>query len=392
MHRAEELQMQINDVLSCFGRCSGCILSSSERKATSPSMGQATLETAIFRLKEHASSLAPLKRVNVIYGIGDHVIYGSDYLVRLHKLGSEVVRAGRPLEKNRSVVFFTTSLVGREEDVIRLLRDVKERLDGDVPFIPQVVLDGRLMNAEKFGPRWKNMVSVAKDLFGRVDLATNLSAEAVSVMPPEQLVSFAEANGFDEVAVNWAPTIANARHTVGDVDNIRKWLIEFDSLADTLPWLNTTYRPVIAKMIKAAEARHGLSMQEVARDIVPETMMKAFEVEPDGTVIPKFEAVGDVTHSARHGLRPIGHINDGPIRNLVADAASTVSARIMAIHAKGACASCRFSPACAGTGFHVATHVGRRTRMAGDEGSCPHVAAALMERMSARVASGLPCQ
>ncbi|WP_430905360.1 hypothetical protein, partial [Maribacter flavus] len=79
----------------------------------------------------------------------------------------------------------------------------------------------------------------AKDLFGKVDLATNLSTDAVAAMSPDELIEFAEINGFDEVTVNWAPTIENAERTLSDVQTITNWLNRFDELAVERPWIGT---------------------------------------------------------------------------------------------------------------------------------------------------------
>lgn len=393
MIKANELQMQINDVFSCHGSCAGCILSSNERGSSIPTMSRETLLTAIDRMKDHAVRISPIDKVNVIFGIGDHILYGSDYIAELHRLGSGVIKAANPRIPERSVVFFSTSLVGKKDHVISLLREVKSKISDDVPLVPQVVLDGRLLNAEKFGPRWKAMVAEAKKLFGKVDLATNLSVEAVACMTPEQMILFAEENGFDEVVVNWAPTTLNAVSTLKDTTPILEWLIRFDALADQKPWMNTTYRPVIAKMLRMKNSgSEPRSVLETAQEIIPESILKAFEIEPDGTIIPKFEAIGDVTHSQRHGFKDIGHINDGPIHEVIQKAIGRVAAKVISIHAKGSCANCRFSTACAGTGFHVATELRRKHFGREGEGECPHVARALMERIESRVQQGLPCQ
>lgn len=355
-------------------------------------MPEAILERAIHRMEEYAAGLAPLKRLNVIYGIGDHLLYGADYLARLHSMGSRVIMAGKPSEPERSVVFFTTSLVGRQDDVVAILRKTRERLEGPVAFVPLVVLDGRLMLAEKFGPRWRGMVMEAKSLFGKVDLATNLSASAVNAMSPRQLVSFAETNGFDEVSINWSPTLGNAGQTLRPGSGIAEWILEFDDLIEGRPWIQTTYRPVVAKILSSFSRRSDRavpSMAEVVDEIVPETARKSFEIDPSGHILSKFEAVGDVTHAPRHGLPYIGHIDEGPIAQVIERALAGLKTRIMSIHARGSCVTCPHAPVCAGTGFHVATHVGRATGVADDRrdssGKCPHVAEAVISRIAERM-------
>jgi hypothetical protein len=383
--------MQVNDAHACLGQCAGCVLHPDERRVSTPSMSAPMLDLAVSRMHDYAAGLAPLKRVNVIFGVADHVLFGADYLVDLHRRGSAVVLAGRPSDTARSAVFFTTSLVGRQDRVVAMLREVRSRMQGPIPFVPLVVLDGRFMGEMKFGPIWRDMVGEARRLFGRVDLATNLSADAVAAMTPAQLVAFADANGFDEISVNWSPTLANAPRTLVDMPGLERWLLEFDDLLEARPNIQTTYRPVIARIMSAFDARQDgtrPTMMDTVDEIVPETLRKQFEIDHDGSLLPKFEAVGDVAHAPRHGLKAIGNVRLASISDLVEAAIPRVKARIASIHARGACARCGHAAACAGSGFHVATSVMRAAGLADEEEGCPHVAAALISRIAERRARG----
>jgi hypothetical protein len=387
--RATELQIQIDDVYACLGQCAGCVLTPEERKTMAADMSEEMLALTIERLSEHAANSGPLKRVNLTFGIADHLLIGVDYLCKLHELGSAVIEAGNPTDREHSAVFFTTSLVGKPQSVIAMLRETKSRLKGNVPLIPLVVLDGRLIKAAKFGPMWREMVLAAKELFGKVDLSTNLSTDAVSCMTPEELALFAARNGFDEVTVNWAPTMRNAAGTLADTPTISQWLLEFDRLAEKKHSLTTSFRPVIARTIDSIMCSdgHAPSLINAVEQIVPETVRKSIEIDHLGYLLPKFEAIGDITHADRHGLAPLGNIKDGSIASIIDKAMPRVLNKIIGIHAQGACSTCRHSAICAGTGFHVATHVARRSghSKTSEEESCPHVAFAVIDRIAAEM-------
>ena len=383
--KASELQIQIDDVYACLGQCSGCVLAPEERKTMLADMTPDILDIAIRRLQEHAAAIGPLERVNLTFGIADHLLIGVDYMRRIHALGSSVIEAGNPADRDHSAVFFTTSLVGKPQSVIAMLRETRSQLESDVPFIPLVVLDGRLIKAAKFGPMWQEMVLAAKELFGKVDLSTNLSFDAVSCMSPEELALFASRNGFDEVTVNWAPTMRNARSTLEDTAAVSDWLLEFDRLAERRHSLTTSFRPVIARTVDSIMCRdgHAPSLVSAVEQIVPETIRKSIEIDHLGYLLPKFEAIGDITHADRHGLAPLGNVRDGSIVSIIDRAMPRVLSKIIGIHAQGACSTCRHSAVCAGTGFHVATHVARRTgisQTSAEEG-CPHVAYAIIDRI-----------
>lgn len=387
MKRARELQIQIDDVHACHGMCPGCILVASERKVIRPDMRDETMNLAIERLREYAASLPRLNRVNVTFGIGDHLIMPEDYVRRIHELGASVIRDADPADRQHSAVFFTTSLIGKPNEVVEKLMNCKSDKTSDVPLLPIVVLDPRLLHAVKFGPFYKDMIAKVKDIYGKVDLTINLSDEAVSDMGPNEFVEFAVSNGFDEVTVNWTPTVGNAASTCADLPATLDWLLGFDDLMQSNPGITSSFHPVLMGAIDAAMcASDGGSLPSLITTIsgvVPETIRKSIQIDNLGNLLPKFEAIGDITHSARFGLKPIGHLKNGPISDQVEGAIPGLQRRIVAAHRHRQCMACPVSGICAATGFHVLTHVVGKTGMAGD-GDCPHVARRLIDRLLER--------
>lgn len=389
--RATELQVQIDDVYACLGLCAGCVLSPDERKGRTPDMPADILELAISRLVDHAAAMRPLNRVNVTFAIADHILMGADYMKRIHALGSRIVRAGQPASMDYSGVFFTTSLVGKPTRVMELLKEVRDSIEADVPFIPLVVLDGRVVHATKFGAQWRDMVLYAKELFGKVDLNTNLSVEACALMSPSELLSFAADNGFDDVTVNWTPTLANANATLADNKAIASWLIAFDELVRDRGDITTGYGQYLDRVVENAIRVRGpdaaSGMVDYVKALVPETIRKSVEVDHHGNVLAKFEAVGDIPHAPRHGLRPLGHVSEGSIDDILARAQPTMLRDVVTQHAKGACLTCDYNAVCAVTGFHVSTAVARMTGRKEAAGECPHVARPLIEAAYRRALS-----
>jgi disulfide oxidoreductase YuzD len=381
--KATELQVQIDDVYGCLGLCAGCVLTPDERKAKTPDMPTEILELAISRLTDHAAAMRPLKRVNVTFAIADHILMGADYMKRIHALGARVVRAGTPTAMEYSGVFFTTSLVGKPARVMEMLKDVRQAIEDDVPFIPLVVLDGRVVNATKFGAQWRGMVLYAKELFGKVDLNTNLSVDACGSMSPAELMSFASDNGFDDVTVNWTPTLANADATLSDNHATSAWLLEFDDLVRSRGGITTGYGQYLDRVVQNAIRDRGgdgaSGMADYVKAVVPETIRKSIEVDHRGNLLAKFEAVGDIPHAPRHGLPALGHISEGSVDYILERAKGTMIRNVVQQHAKGGCVGCEFNAVCAVTGFHVSTAVARKTGRIEANEDCPHVARALIE-------------
>jgi hypothetical protein len=206
-------------------------------------------------------------------------------------------------------------------------------------------------------------------------------------MSPIQLVAFARDNGFDEVTINWAPTLLNAPRTLSDNVKMAQWLLDFDALAQAgVEQITTSFRPVIERTIDALMCNYDgtpPSLMSTVTDLVPETILKSIEIDHLGNLLPKFEAIGDITHADRHGMQSLGHIAKAPIATLIDQAMPKVARKIASIHAKGTCATCKYSAVCAGTGFHIATNVARLSGVGlNDEGSCPHVAFGLIDRIA----------
>jgi hypothetical protein len=266
---------------------------------------------------------------------------------------------------------------------MELLKDVRESIEDDVPFIPLVVLDGRVVNATKFGAQWKEMVLYAKQLFGKIDLNTNLSVEACGLMSPSELLAFAADNGFDDVTVNWTPTLANASATLSDNDVIAAWLLAFDELVRERGDITTGYGQYLDRVVENAIRDRGSDgasgMADYVKAVVPETIRKSVEVDHLGNVLAKFEAVGDIPHAPRHGLRPLGHLSDGSVDDILAKGQQLMLRNVISQHARGACLTCDYNAVCAVTGFHVSTGVARKTGRKETAVDCPHVARPLIE-------------
>jgi len=384
MKRAQELQIQIDDVYACHGQCPGCVLAAIERRAVRPDMSDDVLDSTIARLTEYASELAPLRRVNLTYGIADHLIMDTAYIRSLHAKGAAVVRAGRPSDREHSAVFFTTALIGKPADVVRKLTSCRSEEDLDVPLLPIVVLDPRLLHAVKFGPIYREMIADTKAVFGKVDLTINLSDEAVRMMGPEEFVAFAIANGFDEVTINWSPTLTNAGDTCGDLPALRRWLLGFDDEMRRNPGITSSFHPVLRGAIDAAMCGSDEdslpTLVETVTNVFAETVRKSIQIDHTGKLMPKLEAIGDVPHSARFGLPEIGHVGTGPISRQIEAALPAMQRRVVSAHRGAQCMECPVSGICAATGFHVITHVMKQTGTS-DSGRCPHVARDLIERL-----------
>ncbi|MEO0392065.1 MAG: hypothetical protein AAF213_02330 [Pseudomonadota bacterium] len=380
MKFARELQIQIDDVYACPGNCAGCILVADERRTRTPDMSERLLRLSIDRLSDYIPTLDHLEYINLTYGIGDHLRMDQDYLKLLHELGADLLeRHGFDAPKN--AVFFTTSLIGKADILMPRLEELA-RHQRRVQFYPIAVLDPAKLYSKNFGAVYEGNILRTKELFGKVDLAINLSAEAIERITPQDLHDFAAENEFDEVTINWTPTKANKEFTAPCIDDLAGWLIDFNRAVIAGDKIGSSFAPVLRRSIDAvmcgADGDTMPTLQQAVNDVLPETIRKSIEIDHLGNLLPKLEAVGDITHGERFGLPTLGNINQAPIQELLGDAMAPLKARVIGIHSRSAaCASCDNLAICSVTGFHVATHIlgPRADRTTG----CPHVAAQLID-------------
>lgn len=387
-HHQRELQIQIDDVYACPGNCGGCVLASEERRATKPDMPPETLALSFQRLDEYLAQLEGLDVVNITFGIADHLRMNDDWLATLYQYGRDLlVRHGH--DRPGSAMFFTASLIGKGEILLPRLEKLRA-LHDRVPIYPIAVLDPAKLYNKNFGAIYKDNILRTKALFGQVDLTINLSDEAIARITPQELHDFAADHGFREVTLNWTPTAGNLARTFGAVAALKDWLFAFMDAVDHGQRIGSSLDPVFMRSINAVlcQAKNPNSlptMIEALGAILPTTIRHSLQIDHEGYLLPKFEAIGDITHGSRFDLPPLGHLKTAPIAALVTDALPALIHRIIRLHSQShACMACPHLAICAINGFHVYQHVARDV-IDSSQPECAHVAAALINRYRQRM-------
>lgn len=382
MAHQKYLQIQIDDVYACPGQCAGCVLTSDERRVFAPDMSSALLDVSFDRLSAYVPTLSNMEYILITFGIGDHLRMPTDYLVYLYNKSASLIR-GHGYDNGYSSVFFTTSLIGKSTDLRDKLKSLSV-IDDFVPFIPVVVVDPAKLNNQKYAQEYVDNIKFTVDYFQKTDLAINLSTSAIKEMSAGEFYQFSRDFGFSEVTVNWTPTRDNMGETAEDLSLISDWLIDFDRIMLERGGVASGYAQVIRQSIRAiAEAAvqtGDITLSDALDIVLYETISKSLQIDHMGNLLPKLEAIGDVTHGSRFGLPDMGSIKAEAIKTLVDTAMPSLKRQIMRIHScNTACASCRHLAVCSTMGFHVQTHL-----LAGKEGdSCPHIAADLIRYFEA---------
>lgn len=371
-----ELQVQIDDVSACPGRCPGCALSASERRATAPDMAPAVLAAAINAVGDYARATQP-SSVNVTFGIADHLLIGEHYVHEIYRQTATRL-AAEGYTGERATIFFSASLIAARavaERQVAYLTSIP--LIGGIPLIPVVVVDPQNLKHRTFGDQWRAFADLANRSFGRIDLAMNLSGTACQLMTPEEMVDYVRTYGFKEVTINWTPTPDNRINTASDLRAIEDWLIGFAELADAAE-ISYSYGPVMSRSAHAIRcSQEETDLTDVVAKVVDRTIRHSIHIDANGALYPKFEAIGDVPHSPRFGYPALGNVTKDSVLAILDANLPVIERRVIAAHVRDRrCVDCPYMKACAITGFHIYSYVlGPKS----GDGQCPHVARRLWE-------------
>lgn len=391
---SNEIQIEIDDVYACPGHCPGCVLSSLERKSIQPDMPFELMKVAIEKLKGYVPKLKHLEKINLTYGIADHFLMSDDYLESTYHMGADLIESCG-LKNQYNGVFYTASMIGKFETLSpKIEKLVKVSKKRGVPVYIIAVLDPKHLYHKNFAEVYKKNIIHAHQLTGRVDLSINLSQEAIDKISASELFEFAKMNHFDEVTINWTPTDDNLPYVYFEQKKLSKWLIDFDTLIAKDGTIGTSYRPVIKKTIDNLmcktfdEVEKDINLHESIQENLDELVYKSIQIDNLGNIFPKYEAVGDIAHTPRLGIKAWGNIGqDLSIMQIIDNSKGKTQAFIQKQFTQKPCFDCKFKSFCANSGFHIYNHVlknasatiGNLVKKNIEENDCPHNAKMLFE-------------
>lgn len=383
---SKEIQVQIDDVVSCRGSCPGCILSQEERLTTPWIDRKGVMKKILCSLEDYLSGFSDEYTTNIALGIGDHFLLDQQELNDSLESVAELI-SNSP-GGNRGNVFFSTSLIGKEEDVLKKIENTPAEING-IGIIPIVVLDPLKLALPAYGKRYSDIICKTKEKFGRIDLALNLSIDAVRTISPSGVHSFAVSNGFHEVTVNWSPVEENLKFTTPNIQSISDWLAEFWDLAANHQFPSFSYGPVVERSLAMClNGGHDGTPQSLSR-VVHNTVSGSLHFDMDGNVMAKMEAIGDVAHGPRICKKPLGNINENlGIKDMITRSVGDLTKDIMLSYTHfSSCYSCSYLSACQCTGFYLYNSILHKFNAIDRKAEgCPHCASALFSKAEKQIA------
>lgn len=365
-----EFQAQIDDVYLCGGTCAGCILTEDDRR-TSQVMNDDLFQKALSAIVQHANFLADseeydTKAINLSLAIGDHFRMNSEHFKNRLTKTLDMLSLCNLKERG---LFVSSSLIDNEI-ITRKFLDIMVNCRIDYPYIdivPLLVFDPSKASHHTFGDRYVRSILYARELFDRIDLTINLSSEAINHATPEDIHDFSVRHGFKDVTINWVPTHDNIHGTMHDVQKVQEWLVNFGALVRTNGKIDTSFVPVADRLIQSYQGRR-MAFDELCESWV-DTISHSIEIDKDGNILAKTEAIGDVPISPIYDkLWKMGHVETDTIMDAVAKTIpKVVSMNISTYMGSRNCATCEFLYPCMNSGAIVYNWIANRYGIVGND-------------------------
>lgn len=394
-----ELQMEITDCMACPGTCPGCFVQASERRvATFYEPDQHQVTRIIEQLAQHGRQRAArgdLRSAVIIFGYGDHLLFSDDYLRFIYLQAAAALRHIEPLQSQQRGVVMSFALIAdlrRLADRMRALKSVEAE---DVPLNPNLVFDPTKINTA-IHHEYVRAFALVSEIFGHADISINLSRAACQAITPVQFFDFLAQAQVRCINLNWQPSLANQRATLGEGDNalVADWICQSIDLAlEQGVEIGNLY--TIRRMFEeqvAFAADHGpATLGEVLDSYVHDALPYAFRVDVLGNFYPKFDSIGDIAQDENVGLQSLGNVLQDAIDVIVSRSVVRVKSRILRDLQQGACVQCHYRPVCATMGFHVHNRAMRQANPKSIQGraACPNIAHTLFSHAMSRIAPDL---
>ena len=354
MKGIEDIQVQIEDVYGCPGSCAGCMLSEAQRNSYVPMIDSETLDKIFLKLDSHIRELSYIQRVQIVFGIADHLLLPLDYLEQVVVKTSDFIKNTK-IQNSCNGLFLTTSLIGKSERVVEkisYLTDVSKREGVRLYFT--AVLDPKIFDNQKLLDVFTYNLKYAVELTQSVDLTINLSYETINSLTPERLTQYCEDNKIPNIIINWIPTKDNFPHVYKNIASLSAWLLNLLECNKTANF-TIAFKESIENLFKYTKAYGDaeLSLSELIVKHFYYMSANNLTINPKGKIFINFEAIGDVPHNEGFNIKEVGSIfEERSIMEMLKEKSEYYRGIAIKNISNKHCLSCEYLKECSLSGFH----------------------------------------
>lgn len=284
-------------VTSCFGNCSGCSLSYTDRRILKPELTMEEIRKTLTYFVPVINNKKNLRTTVLNLGTGDYFLMEEDFLEELFK----TVRIFFDnLETPRNVLTISTSLFLNEAKMVNKIDKIKKHLHKSQFAIEGVVDPLQLsQHYERYVENYKSLIKY----FPFFDLVVNISNE----VRPEHIKIMSEfltEMGILNFDLQYAINKTNTYRVKTSQENFSGLM---ESIYEVLGNKAQDLLEIsIAMPLKSSLDKNIFQVMEAnSKEIVNERVM----VKKDGNIYPIAFGYGDILLDERYDMAPIGNIN-----------------------------------------------------------------------------------
>lgn len=359
MKYINDFQLQIEDFYGCTGSCLGCMLSSVERSNKKPQLDLQTLQQIFSKMQQHVQQISTIERVQVVFGISDHLILPLDYLEMLFVEGAQFIKKSG-IEHSQNGIFFSANMIGKTEHImkkINYLYDLSRR--ENIRLFFTVVLDPNIFNNPKLLNVFTTNLKETFKLTQSLDLTINLSYDTINILTPQKLVAYCQEFQVPNLIINWVPTKDNFNNVYKNIHELSEWLIQLMKESNKNIF-SLTFPETIKKIFMHTQDynEQNMTLTEMFDEHFQYMSVNNLIVNPKGKVFINFEAIGDIPHNENFNILELGNVFD---HHTIFDMLNNKKDFYKKLTIKNinnpTCLSCEFMKECALSGFNYYTYL-----------------------------------
>ena len=341
----KELQINIENVVSCASNCDGCILTNDERKSRVIPSNDLLYHISNYineYLLYRQSSLNDVDEVAINSVQGDHLLLSYEQLNSLYD------NLFLKINHNKKYITLTSSGVLNHNQFINKVDFIHTKsVENNLPNMLAVIFDPTKENLTSFVDKYYKNINYVKEKFGGVDLEMNISPDIVNSYSPEQIVDFMINNHFSLLNINYVITQQNAEHFYTNSEKIGNWLnhlynLYFKNYNNMNQHFELSFIPHVGRFVE-----NKLNSDEDNKLLLNYSLHNQLYIDKLGNVFFMLTGFGDVGLTARNGFYKIDNVINGFNSKIFEEKIQFQLSKMNTIYFKHiSCRNCEYLSAC----------------------------------------------
>lgn len=278
----QEYKILLETMTGCPGSCTGCLMSSAERK-DGGFWNKNIQDASINWLNNYINKINDNESITFIFAQGDHFSLSNETLKSIPEFG---FKAGL----GKATGMISAAAIGKTEDIKNKAIILKESsILNNFPIGITLVLDFKKAFHNKFSPIYSNNINAIVDVFGILDLAINIGPDICETISAKEVNNFIMNHGFKHITINLLPTTLNSFQFKQNWIKILNWIENLHNEWKT----NESYELAFEFRFSALHKSYGNFEYKEFMKIFNKRTLRNLIINHNGNISTVFEGLGD---------------------------------------------------------------------------------------------------